>query len=184
MIHNLPGHHFTYQRTTRSLWSRKTPVPLIYGESQAVCRNSFAFQTSPNLSSPLELSYHRNSGDERRTFSATMSLQDVNSPLTDKAKQNNFWHHCGLFRRIATVCTNGRNCMGMSFSQYCWQEVCRFMSFLWVCLWSFEFDAAKLHSPLKMFEHITMKTVGHNKVKQGLSAEADQRKHTQKAHWV
>lgn len=29
------------------------PVSLIYGESQAVCRNSFAFPTSPYLCSPL-----------------------------------------------------------------------------------------------------------------------------------
>lgn len=32
---------------------QENPVPLIYGGSQAVCRNSFAFQTSPHLYSAL-----------------------------------------------------------------------------------------------------------------------------------
>lgn len=50
-----------------------------------------------------ELSYHRNSGDERKKESATTTLQDINSPLRDKAKQNNFLNHCGLFRRIVIV---------------------------------------------------------------------------------
>lgn len=45
-----------------------------------------------------------------------------------------------------------------------------FFFFLKFVLGAFEFGAAKLHTPLKMFEQIMMKRVafGHNKVEQGL----------------
>lgn len=61
---------------TRSLWSRQAHMSLIYRGSQAVCRNSFAFQTSLLLWSSVELSYHRNSRDERGTFSTTVPHRD------------------------------------------------------------------------------------------------------------
>lgn len=151
------------------------PVPLIYGESQAVCGNSFAFQTSPHLDSPLSYLITR-PGEMKEGHKVTpCHRRTLTSPL--ETKQNRTASDTIVSQQLLSLVHSLRVCVQMAESAWVWILICKWLTatfrffyhrivkqedqFQYHARWlslSWEHSVcAKLYSPLKMCECIMVK---------------------------